>query len=115
MSDHTKTNLITLTRHVFTDQVENHKEASGDLTLLLTAIQLGCKFVASNVRKASLISMYVSLSRPLCFLFSFVFLYPISPASLALSFSLFLFNEFYENKHPCQSPMRLNGNNGELE
>lgn len=61
MSDHTKTNLITLTRHVFQDQVENHKEASGDLTLLLTAIQLGCKFVASNVRKASLISMYVSL------------------------------------------------------
>ncbi|KAF9996688.1 Fructose-1,6-bisphosphatase [Entomortierella chlamydospora] len=57
MSDHTKTNLITLTRHVFQDQVENHKEASGDLTLLLTAIQLGCKFVASNVRKASLISM----------------------------------------------------------
>jgi len=61
MSDHTKTNLITLTRHVFQDQVENYKEASGDLTLLLTAIQLGCKFVASNVRKASLISMYVLL------------------------------------------------------
>jgi fructose-1,6-bisphosphatase I len=59
MSDPSKTNLITLTRHVFQDQVENYKEASGDLTLLLTAIQLGCKFVASNVRKASLISMYV--------------------------------------------------------
>ncbi|KAG0338255.1 Fructose-1,6-bisphosphatase [Podila horticola] len=57
MSDPSKTNLITLTRHVFQDQVENYKEASGDLTLLLTAIQLGCKFVASNVRKASLISM----------------------------------------------------------
>ncbi|KAG0222323.1 fructose-1,6-bisphosphatase class 1/Sedoheputulose-1,7-bisphosphatase [Mortierella sp. GBAus27b] len=57
MSDPSKTNLITLTRHVFQDQVENYREASGDLTLLLTAIQLGCKFVASNVRKASLISM----------------------------------------------------------
>ncbi|KAG0268649.1 Fructose-1,6-bisphosphatase [Actinomortierella ambigua] len=52
-----QTELITLTRHVFQEQVEHHKEASGDLTLLLTAIQLGCKFVASNVRKASLISI----------------------------------------------------------
>ncbi|KAG0240228.1 fructose-1,6-bisphosphatase [Mortierella sp. GBAus27b] len=57
MADHKNTNIITLTRHVFQNQVENHSEATGDLTLLLTAIQLGCKFVASNVRKASLINI----------------------------------------------------------
>lgn len=62
MADHKNTNIITLTRHVFQNQVENHREATGDLTLLLTAIQLGCKFVASNVRKASLINMYVCTS-----------------------------------------------------
>ncbi|KAF8939026.1 Fructose-1,6-bisphosphatase [Dissophora ornata] len=57
MSESSKTDLITLTRHVFQTQVEDHREATGDLTLLLTAIQLGCKFVASNVRKASLINI----------------------------------------------------------
>jgi len=56
MADHKNTDIITLTRHVFQDQLDHH-EATGDLTLLLTAIQLGCKFVASNVRKASLINM----------------------------------------------------------
>ncbi|CAG8488312.1 7578_t:CDS:2 [Cetraspora pellucida] len=45
------TDIITLTRHVL-DEQRKHKEASGDLTLLLNAIQLGCKFVATNVRKA---------------------------------------------------------------
>ncbi|KAJ1971142.1 Fructose-1,6-bisphosphatase [Dimargaris xerosporica] len=54
MSDHTKTNIVTLTRHVLTEQYR-HKEATGDLTLLLSAIQMGCKFVESCVRKAALI------------------------------------------------------------
>ncbi|KAJ1957314.1 Fructose-1,6-bisphosphatase, partial [Dispira parvispora] len=54
MSDHTQTNIITLTRHVLTEQY-HHKDATGDLTLLLTAIQLGCKFVESCVRKAALV------------------------------------------------------------
>ncbi|RKP37729.1 putative FBP1-fructose-1,6-bisphosphatase [Dimargaris cristalligena] len=54
MADHTKTNIITLTRHVLTEQYQ-HKDATGDLTLLLTAIQLGCKFVESCVRKAALV------------------------------------------------------------
>ncbi|KAJ1660024.1 Fructose-1,6-bisphosphatase [Dispira simplex] len=54
MSDHTQTNIITLTRHVLTEQYR-HKDATGDLTLLLTAIQLGCKFVESCVRKAALV------------------------------------------------------------
>ncbi|KAJ1922951.1 Fructose-1,6-bisphosphatase [Tieghemiomyces parasiticus] len=54
MADHTKTNIVTLTRHVLTGQYK-HKEATGDLTLLLTAVQLGCKFVESCVRKAALV------------------------------------------------------------
>ncbi|KAI8048834.1 fructose-1,6-bisphosphatase class 1/Sedoheputulose-1,7-bisphosphatase [Syncephalis plumigaleata] len=56
MADHTRTNLITLTRHVLNDQ-HQHREATGDLTLLLTSIQLGCKYVASCVRKAGLIQL----------------------------------------------------------
>ncbi|KAI9292644.1 inositol phosphatase [Neoconidiobolus thromboides FSU 785] len=54
MSDHTQTNIITLTRHIVTAQ-NKIKEASGDLTLLLAAIQVGCKFVEACVRKASLV------------------------------------------------------------
>ncbi|KAI9140239.1 fructose-1-6-bisphosphatase [Paraphysoderma sedebokerense] len=56
MSDHTKTDLVTLSRHVLADQ-KHHKEATGDLTLLLVSIQLGCKFVSSCVRKAGLVSL----------------------------------------------------------
>ena len=48
--------LITLSRHVLHDQ-SLHKEASGDLTLLLTSIQLACKYVASCVRKAGLVNL----------------------------------------------------------
>lgn len=54
MSDHTKTNIVTLTGHVIKSQFQ-HKDATGDLSLLLAAIQVGCKFVESCVRKASLI------------------------------------------------------------
>jgi len=50
------TDIITLTRHVL-DEQRKHKEASGDLTLLLNTIQLGCKFVATNVRKARLLNL----------------------------------------------------------
>lgn len=50
------TDIITLTRHVL-DEQRRHKEASGDLTLLLNAVQLGCKFVATNVRKARLLNL----------------------------------------------------------
>ena len=34
--------------------------ATGDLTLLLNAIQVTSKFIATNVRKARLINLYVS-------------------------------------------------------
>lgn len=56
MSDHTQTNLITLTRHTIAQQ-QNVKSATGDLTILLSSIQLGCKFVATTVRKARLVHL----------------------------------------------------------
>ncbi|KNE64653.1 hypothetical protein AMAG_10010 [Allomyces macrogynus ATCC 38327] len=56
MADHTQTNLITLSRHVLAEQ-RAHKNATGDLTLLLVSIQLGCKFVATCVRKAGIVNL----------------------------------------------------------
>jgi len=49
--------LITLTRHVLSDQLRLGSAATGDLTLLLTAIQLTSKFIATSVRKARLINL----------------------------------------------------------
>jgi len=49
--------LITLTRHVLSDQLRLGSTATGDLTLLLTAIQVTSKFIATNVRKARLINL----------------------------------------------------------
>ncbi|KAJ3492369.1 hypothetical protein NLI96_g37 [Meripilus lineatus] len=51
------TDIITLTRHVLADQFEIGPQATGDLTLLLTAIQTTSKFIATNVRKARLINL----------------------------------------------------------
>ncbi|EAU88541.1 fructose-bisphosphatase [Coprinopsis cinerea okayama7 len=51
------TDLITLTRHVLSDQIRLGSSATGDLTLLLNAIQLTSKFIATNVRKARLINL----------------------------------------------------------
>ncbi|KAL7413880.1 fructose-1,6-bisphosphatase class 1/Sedoheputulose-1,7-bisphosphatase [Mrakia frigida] len=51
------TELMTLTRHVLTEQQNLGSAASGDLTLLLIAIQLTSKFISTNVRKASLINL----------------------------------------------------------
>ncbi|KAF9005649.1 fructose-1,6-bisphosphatase [Cyathus striatus] len=51
------TDLITLTRHVLHDQLRLGSAATGDLTLLLTAIQVTSKFIATNVRKARLINL----------------------------------------------------------
>ncbi|KAH8106833.1 fructose-1,6-bisphosphatase [Cristinia sonorae] len=51
------TDIITLTRHVLADQFQLGAAASGDLTLLLTAIQTTSKFIATNVRKARLINL----------------------------------------------------------
>jgi len=51
------TDLITLTRHVLSEQFRLGSTATGDLTLLLTAIQVTSKFIATNVRKARLINL----------------------------------------------------------
>ena len=69
------TDLITLTRHVslyqhlnalsdacrhiLAEQNRLGSLATGDLTMLLNAIQLTSKFIATNVRKARLINLYV--------------------------------------------------------
>ncbi|TFY62757.1 hypothetical protein EVJ58_g3664 [Rhodofomes roseus] len=51
------TDIITLTRHVLSQQFNLGAVATGDLTLLLTAIQTTSKFIATNVRKARLINL----------------------------------------------------------
>ena len=43
--------------HVLSDQFSLGAVATGDLTLLLTAIQTTSKFIATNVRKARLINL----------------------------------------------------------
>jgi len=51
------TDLITLTRHILADQFRLGATATGDLTMLLNAIQVTSKFIALNVRKARLINL----------------------------------------------------------
>jgi fructose-1,6-bisphosphatase I len=46
---------------VLNDQINLGTQATGDLTLLLTAIQTTSKFIATNVRKARLINLYASI------------------------------------------------------
>lgn len=48
--------LVTLSRHTINDQIK-HDGATGDLTLLLMSIQVACKFIASEVRRAGLAEM----------------------------------------------------------
>jgi hypothetical protein len=43
--------------HVLSEQIHLGVAASGDLTLLLNAIQLTSKFIATNVRRARLINL----------------------------------------------------------
>jgi len=49
--------IVTLTRHVLSDQFRLGATATGDLTLLLTAITTTSKFIATNVRRARLINL----------------------------------------------------------
>ena len=51
------TDLITLTRHILSQQSALGAKASGDLTMLLIGIQVTSKYIASNVRKARLINL----------------------------------------------------------
>jgi fructose-1,6-bisphosphatase I len=52
-ADTYRTDLMTITRYVLNEQ-SKHPESRGDLTILLSHIVLGCKFVASAVNKAGL-------------------------------------------------------------
>ncbi|KAK0544778.1 Fructose-1,6-bisphosphatase [Tilletia horrida] len=53
------TDIITLSRHVLQEgfRLRASSAASGDLTLLLNALQTTCKFIESKVRKARLINL----------------------------------------------------------
>ncbi|KAL1406124.1 Fructose-1,6-bisphosphatase [Vanrija albida] len=51
------TDLVTLTRHILSQQLALGEKATGDLTLLLMGIQVTSKYIASNVRKARLINL----------------------------------------------------------
>lgn len=53
---------LNLNRHVLSEQFRLGSAATGDLTLLLTAIQVTSKFIATNVRKARLINLYVCIA-----------------------------------------------------
>ncbi|PVV03188.1 hypothetical protein BB560_002345, partial [Smittium megazygosporum] len=52
-SEFESTDLQTLTKYVL-DRQRHHPEASGDLTILMNAIQVACKYLENCVRKASL-------------------------------------------------------------
>ncbi|KAJ2802820.1 Fructose-1,6-bisphosphatase [Coemansia guatemalensis] len=56
MTDHHQTNIMTLTRYVLEEQ-RQHPDATGDLTVAMNSVQLGCKFVESCVRKARLVNL----------------------------------------------------------
>ena len=51
------TDPMTLTRHLICSQKE-HKEATGDFTLLLTSIQTACKFIDHKIRKAGIANFF---------------------------------------------------------
>ncbi|KAJ3341824.1 Fructose-1,6-bisphosphatase [Gonapodya sp. JEL0774] len=50
------TEIVTLPRHILAEQ-RKHPGSTGDLSMLLVAIQVGCKFVANAVRKAKLVNL----------------------------------------------------------
>ncbi|KAJ1808353.1 Fructose-1,6-bisphosphatase [Coemansia sp. RSA 2598] len=56
MTDHHKTNIMTLTRYVL-EQQRDHPDATGDLTIAMNGVQVGCKFVETCVRKARLVNL----------------------------------------------------------
>lgn len=51
------TEMVTLTTHTLADQARLGEKATGDLTLLLTALQTTCKTIAFNVRRATLLNL----------------------------------------------------------
>jgi hypothetical protein len=51
-----------LSSHILSEQIRLGPAATGDLTLLLNSIGFASKFIASNVRKARLINLFVPSS-----------------------------------------------------
>jgi fructose-1,6-bisphosphatase I len=51
------TNLVTLTFETIHSQ-QQHEEAKGDFTLLISSIQTACKFISTKVRKAGMANLY---------------------------------------------------------
>ena len=47
-----QTDIPTLTRHILTEQAKLGGAATGDLTLLLNALQLTCKFIVEFLAAA---------------------------------------------------------------
>lgn len=53
-----KSNPQTLTRWILESQRKNAPTASGDLSILLTSIQLSCKFISHMCNKAGIFNLY---------------------------------------------------------
>ncbi|OLL24723.1 Fructose-1,6-bisphosphatase, cytosolic [Neolecta irregularis DAH-3] len=52
-----QTDFVTLTRFILDEQHKVGTAATGDLSMLLNHIQLTCKFIAHNIRRATLINL----------------------------------------------------------
>lgn len=52
-----KTDLVTLTRFIIEEQQKVAPEATGELTLLLNALQYAFKFIAHTIRRAELVNL----------------------------------------------------------
>ncbi|EGF80267.1 hypothetical protein BATDEDRAFT_16722 [Batrachochytrium dendrobatidis JAM81] len=55
-TDDLKTDIVTLTAHILAGQ-QVHKDATGDLTILLASISTACKWISNVVRKAELLNV----------------------------------------------------------
>ncbi|ODQ66169.1 fructose-1,6-bisphosphatase [Nadsonia fulvescens var. elongata DSM 6958] len=56
-SEPIQTDIITLTRFILTQQIKTAPNATGDLTLLLNSLQFAFKFIAHNIRRATLVNL----------------------------------------------------------
>ncbi|KAK9457560.1 fructose-1,6-bisphosphatase class 1/Sedoheputulose-1,7-bisphosphatase [Dipodascopsis uninucleata] len=52
-----RTDIVTLTRFILTEQLRYASQASGDFTLLLNSLQFAFKFIAYNIRRATLVNL----------------------------------------------------------
>ncbi|KAK9473250.1 fructose-1,6-bisphosphatase class 1/Sedoheputulose-1,7-bisphosphatase [Dipodascopsis tothii] len=52
-----QTDIVTLTRFILTEQGRYATQATGDFTLLLNSLQFAFKFIAHNIRRATLVNL----------------------------------------------------------